>query len=751
MEPTENKMSENEQKTCRNCGADLDGAAAGGICAGCLLKIALENGTETEVFNDSGVRSPAYSLEQLKAAFPQFEIISWLGQGGMGTVYHARQPLLKRDVVIKILPKHLAEKPGFAERFEREGQLLARLNHPNIVGVYDIGISDGLYFIVMEYVEGVNLREAMRSEKFTPEQALAIVPKICEALQYAHEEGVLHRDIKPENILLDLKGRVKIADFGIAKLHDSKDSGLRENLTGTGQIIGTPMYMAPEQIEQPSKVDHRADIYSLGVVFYELLTGELPIGRFAPPSEKIDIDGRIDEVVLKALEKERAHRQQSAGQLKTEIESLASSKKIVPFSPEKVPGKRLPMAGLILVVLPMLLFFPLTMLMFTYKSHTHVVESAVAADGYDSGHAQEDQPQGPSRVAVFAGLVLIAATFVSPIIGTVFGWVHIARISANRRKTLWFMGMVDALLWPFFIIWFVLWISFYGIFSAPFSGTEFRLLAETCGGLTGTFLSFVLMFLIFWKVLRWIFPKPASPARLAYNGIAFAAVGVVLICLGAIAVDGSGSFFGYLSDRKREVKESYETKLELYRTEIEKETARLETTENEHEKRSIEFHIESMNRNLAYEADRKEHELAQITKDNGVYDVGFRILVTVCFVSGGVVLVIGWICCLVHLMRIRKQENRPGLAPAAVVVLLPVIPLVWGIPVMLLCLPFTQNTWGPYGSTIFTVQRVLVPFMFIIGGLLGLGAVYVFLKWTYRQYFGKPLTQNTSGDQEPGA
>ena len=192
----------------------------------------------------------------------------------------------------------------------------------------------------MEFVDGVNLRQAMKVGRFTPAQALAIVPKICEALQFAHDEGILHRDIKPENILLDTKGRVKIADFGIAKLvgrigEPSPRSPIRwrgwrasrqpANLTETGKVLGTPHYMAPEQIEHPQDVDQRADIYSLGVVFYEMLTGELPLGRFAPPSEKSTVDPRVDEVVLRTLEKERERRTKTAGEVKTQVETIASS------------------------------------------------------------------------------------------------------------------------------------------------------------------------------------------------------------------------------------------------------------------------------------------------------------------------------------------------------------------------------------------------------------------------------------------
>ena len=159
------------------------------------------------------------------------------------------------------------------------------------------------FYLLMEYVDGVNLRQAMKAGRFTPEQALAIVPQICEALQFAHDEGIVHRDIKPENILLDTKGRVKIADFGIAKLigvdvvdslgvppsggPDRLKPELQTALTGSGKTLGTPNYMAPEQIDTPGAVDHRADIYSLGVVFYEMLTGELPTGPFRAALAKI--------------------------------------------------------------------------------------------------------------------------------------------------------------------------------------------------------------------------------------------------------------------------------------------------------------------------------------------------------------------------------------------------------------------------------------------------------------------------------
>jgi tRNA A-37 threonylcarbamoyl transferase component Bud32 len=266
-------------------------------------------------------RADLPSLEEIAAAFPDLEILGLIGHGGMSAVFKARQPKLDRVVALKVLPKSLAATPGFAERFNREGRVLARLSHPSIVAVHDFGESGGFAYLIMEFVDGVNLRQAMRAGRFTPEQALRIIPAICDALQFAHTQGVLHRDIKPENILLDTSGRVKIADFGIAKILDEKGGDML--LTQSGAKLGTAPYMAPEQIEQPSSVDHRADIYSLGVVFYEMLTGELPLGRFAAPSELAGVGGNIDEIVFRALEKERARRQQSVGEFKTQVEGVS--------------------------------------------------------------------------------------------------------------------------------------------------------------------------------------------------------------------------------------------------------------------------------------------------------------------------------------------------------------------------------------------------------------------------------------------
>jgi predicted Ser/Thr protein kinase len=262
---------------------------------------------------------------QLAGQFPQLEILELLGRGGMGVVYKARQRQLDRLVALKILPPQIGLPEAFAERFTREARSLARLSHPRIVMIYDFGRTEsGLYYFIMEFVDGTDLRRVIQTGRISAAEALAIIPQICEALQYAHEEGIVHRDIKPENILLNRRGQVRIADFGLAKIVDSPASDSASTLTRIGQKMGTPHYMAPEQIEHPARVDHRADIYSLGVVFYEMLTGELPLGRFAPPSQKVRLDVRLDEIVLKALEKEPELRYQHASEVKTDVETISS-------------------------------------------------------------------------------------------------------------------------------------------------------------------------------------------------------------------------------------------------------------------------------------------------------------------------------------------------------------------------------------------------------------------------------------------
>jgi len=317
---------------CPRCGRVLPFDAPAGLCPRCLLSDGFGGQSEAEyrVRTGDGRRFVPPTTEELAGEFPNLEFVRPLGSGGMGAVYLAKQVRLDRPIAVKVLPPDLADDPAFAERFLREARALARLSHPNIVGVFDFGQTPGgLYFFLMEYIEGPTLRQVVASRSTDPKQALEIVRQVCDALQFAHDKGVVHRDIKPENILLDGHGRVKIADFGLAKLLGLADapagSPAAGSLTHTQQAMGTPHYMAPEQIIGSRGVDHRADIYSLGVVFYELLTGDLPLGRFAPPSKKVQVDVRLDEVVLRSLESEPALRYQHASDVRTAVDSIASA------------------------------------------------------------------------------------------------------------------------------------------------------------------------------------------------------------------------------------------------------------------------------------------------------------------------------------------------------------------------------------------------------------------------------------------
>jgi serine/threonine protein kinase len=376
------KLEPNMAGKCPQCGTPLAPDALGGLCPACLLQAGTVDDTVTEG------KLPLFrppSIAELAPLFPQLEILELVGKGGMGAVYKARQKQLDRIVALKILPPGIGDDPAFAERFAREAKALAKLNHPGIVTLFEFGScanraaepapaplppfapatgqtqptlesAERLYYFLMEFVDGVNLRQLLHRGRISAREALAIVPQICDALQYAHDQGIVHRDIKPENILMDRRGRVKVADFGLAKIvaqasspassggisaaeSETKPTGLgsptnpqagtpaRQDLTDAGKIMGTPQYMSPEQINAPGEVDHRADIYALGVVFYQMLTGELPGKRIEPPSKKVQIDVRLDEVVLRALEKKPERRYQQASVLKTQVETIVEDEK----------------------------------------------------------------------------------------------------------------------------------------------------------------------------------------------------------------------------------------------------------------------------------------------------------------------------------------------------------------------------------------------------------------------------------------
>jgi len=260
--------------------------------------------------------------EDLAPELPAYEILGLLGRGGMGAVYHARQKSLNREVAIKVLPP-MVEDDGemhFADRFKAEAQSMARLNHPGIVAVHDAGETPGgLLYFVMEFVQGTDVAQMIAaSGRVPPEHAYAIVAHVCDALAYAHGNGIIHRDIKPANVMVDMQGRVKVADFGLAKAVDAQTGFTQSNLT-----MGTQDFVAPEALIPGMLLDARADLYAVGVMLYQMLTGQIPRGAFKPASAIVPgIDERFDQIIYRAMQTDREERHRSALELRQHLDTL---------------------------------------------------------------------------------------------------------------------------------------------------------------------------------------------------------------------------------------------------------------------------------------------------------------------------------------------------------------------------------------------------------------------------------------------
>jgi tRNA A-37 threonylcarbamoyl transferase component Bud32 len=421
MNPTSANSS-----TCPRCGAALPTDVIGGLCPRCLMIGAMQPTQAGEPVPPVATLMP----EELAPHFPQLEILECLGRGGMGVVYKARQKSLNRLVALKLLAPERAGDPQFAARFEKEAHALAALNHPHIVGVHDFGQAGGFYFLLMEYIDGVNLRQLLQTKRLTPKEALSIVPPICEALQCAHDHGIVHRDIKPENLLIDKAGTVKIADFGIAKIianaagaaagEDDAHAGASASLP-----FGTPDYAAPEQRDASAITDHRADIYSLGVVLYEMLTGERPKDKLEAPSKRVQVDVRIDEIVLRALEARPELRYQTAMDLRTQVEA-ATAKSERPESRYHLPE-----------VEPR---FSLTALAGAFW-----VPFFFAAAAFIWFEPHHNFPYGWNFIATFLCFLSLSGFMGT----TILGWVAVTQIrrSAGRIYGLW-LAVFDGLCFP---------------------------------------------------------------------------------------------------------------------------------------------------------------------------------------------------------------------------------------------------------------------------------------------------------------
>ncbi|MBL8753912.1 MAG: serine/threonine protein kinase [Planctomycetes bacterium] len=412
---------------------------------------------------------PAPTIDSLAAAFPDLAVHALVGQGGMAAVYHATQVRLGRAVALKVMRPDLAKEPQFAERFLREAKALATLSNPHVLAIHDFGERAGHCYLVTEFVDGANLRELMQLGRLSPDEVLRIVPQICAGLHFAHQHGVVHRDIKPENVLVDRHGQVKLADFGLAKLAGVPGPAL----TRASAVMGTPHYMAPEQWYGSAGVDHRADIYSLGVVLYELLTGRLPIGTYAPASAQPGVPAGVDQVVQRSLQQEPELRYQSARDVQDDLER--QRRDVPPPLPESGAGARgaagphasatrllvagtlVPMLGLPLLAV----FLNAEHELFAWRIREwfaddanrrladHIVEAVGRGEAWTSSVPQPSSPSAafelqhglPLVLGILGGLVLVTVTM---LLGAA-AWRRTRHLGASRIQQM-LGGMVFALL-----------------------------------------------------------------------------------------------------------------------------------------------------------------------------------------------------------------------------------------------------------------------------------------------------------------
>ena len=279
---------------------------------------------------ESSLSAPASSIEAAKLVAGRYEILGLLGTGGMGSVYRARDVELDEVVALKVLRRELVAAPGMLDRFRREVKLARRVTHKNVARAHDIGEHDGEKFLTMELIEGESLAKVLTRGRLSARRAIELANMLCEGLSAAHDAGVVHRDLKPDNVILAPDGRAVITDFGIARAVEPGAASRTQGLP-----LGTPVYMAPEQVEGRSDVDARADLYALGVMLFELFTGEVPFSGdspyavaaarlvLPPPDPRAKgVPDAVAEIILRCLERKPADRYASAREVETALQSL---------------------------------------------------------------------------------------------------------------------------------------------------------------------------------------------------------------------------------------------------------------------------------------------------------------------------------------------------------------------------------------------------------------------------------------------
>jgi serine/threonine protein kinase/Tfp pilus assembly protein PilF len=329
---------------CPEC--DTDNTQDSQFCKNCAAP--LTSIEEVEITRTKTLDATMEELTTGSTFANRYQIIEELGKGGMGKVYRALDKKLNEEVALKLIKPEISADEKTVERFRNELRMARKISHRNVGRMYELMEHMGIHYITMEYISGQDLRSLIRQTgKLTTEKAISIAKEICEGLAEAHRLGVIHRDLKPSNILVDKQGDAKIMDFGIARLLKSKGT------TGTRHMIGTPEYMSPEQIDADGDIDQRSDIYSLGVILYEMLTGRVPFGGDTPlsvaykhknkkPTNPRDFNAQITNelsvLILKCLEKNKEARYQSAGEIRSQLEEIEKGLLIpVIISPQKKP------------------------------------------------------------------------------------------------------------------------------------------------------------------------------------------------------------------------------------------------------------------------------------------------------------------------------------------------------------------------------------------------------------------------------
>ncbi|MFM8689366.1 MAG: Stk1 family PASTA domain-containing Ser/Thr kinase [Acidimicrobiaceae bacterium] len=366
----------------------------------------------------------------------RYEIGKRIGRGGMAEIFQARDILLDRPVAMKVLFPEFATDPAFVERFRREAQAAANLNHPNIVAVYDWGKVNNTYYIAMEYVNGRTLADILKqSGTLTPMQVCDVMSEVASALISAHQNGVIHRDIKPGNILVSTTGQVKVADFGIAR---ALGAGVEQGLTQTGAVMGTATYFSPEQAQGVS-TDQRSDIYSLGVVMYEMLSGTAPftgenavaiaykqVHEYAMPLDQrlASIPPEVAAIVAKCMEKSPADRYSSAEEVRDELRRFVEGMPVLAVSAKKEAGRTTQVLTQTDV--------NATTVISAQDAATELLPKTSATKNVQSNYPPYDD-KSPQRTAVFVFGALFAAIIL--LAGGLFLYQTLTRNSANASIT----------------------------------------------------------------------------------------------------------------------------------------------------------------------------------------------------------------------------------------------------------------------------------------------------------------------------